>query len=215
MPAVGSETATGDAGARPPRRRRFRTFWLATVFTVLLFGGGFVWFVGTLPMIESGPERQADAIVVLTGSAARINDALDLLSNGHGTRLLISGVNPTTRPHEISRLTPAYERLFGCCVDIGHEAANTVGNATETREWMRKWQFKSVIVVTSNFHMPRALAELGHQLPDVTLVPFPVVSERMRSESWWSNPNTARLLFSEYLKYIVAMARLRLDFASA
>jgi uncharacterized SAM-binding protein YcdF (DUF218 family) len=66
-------------------------------------------------------------------------------------------------------------------------------------------------VVTSGYHMPRALAELAHQLPGVELVPFPVVSERLRSEPWWSHLATAKLLFSEYVKYIVAVIRIRLD----
>lgn len=214
MLAAGSGTATSGAGGRPPRRRG-RMLLVALGLAAVLLGAGFVWFVSQLAIAEAAPERKADGIVVLTGSAARINDALDLLANGHGRRLLISGVNPTTRPHEIARLTPAYQRWFNCCVDIGHSAANTIGNAVETRTWARGQGFKSVIVVTSNFHMPRALAELAHQLPEVALVPYPVVSERMRSEAWWSSPTTARLLFSEYLKYIVAMARQRLDFAFA
>jgi uncharacterized SAM-binding protein YcdF (DUF218 family) len=75
--------------------------------------------------------------------------------------------------------------------------------------------FTSLIIVTSNFHMPRAMAELAHQLPDVTLEPFPVVSDKVRVETWWSNPSIARLLFFEYLKYIVAGARIRLQPALA
>jgi uncharacterized SAM-binding protein YcdF (DUF218 family) len=212
MLAVGSGPAAGDSGAHPPRRR-LRVLLITCALAAGLLGGGFLWFVGHLPMAEAPPVRKADGIVVLTGSADRISDALDLLANGHGSRLLISGANPITRPREIARLMPAYQRLFDCCVDVRYAALNTIGNATETRNWVKEKGFKSVIVVTSNFHMPRALAELSHQLPDVTLVPYPVVSERMRSESWWSNATTARLLFSEYLKYIVAMARLRLDFA--
>ena len=89
--------------------------------------------------------------------------------------------------------------------------SNTIGNAVETRRWAREQGAKSLIVVTSDFHMPRAMAEIAHQLPDVTLVPFPVVSDRVRVETWWSNPATARLLFFEYLKYMVAVARMRLD----
>src|SRR5207247_9647956 len=136
------------------------------------------------------------------GSAARINDGLDLLSAGQAKRLLISGVNPATRTNELARLTPHYQRWFDCCVDVGRAATNTIGNALETRDWARQHDFTSIIVVTSDFHMPRAMAEIAHELPGVTLVPFPVVSERMRSESWWTNPTAARLLIYEYLKYI-------------
>jgi uncharacterized SAM-binding protein YcdF (DUF218 family) len=70
--------------------------------------------------------------------------------------------------------------------------------------------FRSVIVVTSNYHMPRTMAELRRRMPDVALVPFPVITDKMRSEAWWSSAPTAKLLFSEYLKYIVAQVRFRL-----
>ncbi len=180
-----------------------------------LFCAGFFWFVQALPMVEAAPAHRAEGIVVLTGAAFRIGDALDLLASGHGKRLLITGVNPLTRSREISSLMPEHRRWFACCVDLDHSATNTIGNAIETRRWVKARNFKSLIVVTSNFHMPRAMAELAHQLPDVTLEPFPVVSDKVRVETWWSNPSTARLLFFEYLKYIVAGARIRLQPAVA
>ena len=68
-----------------------------------------------------------------------------------------------------------------------------------------------MIVVTSGYHMPRALAELAHQLPGVEFVPYPVISERLRAEPWWSHIATTKLLFSEYVKYIVAAIRIQLD----
>ena len=117
-------------------------------------------------------------------------------------------VNPVTRPGEISRLVPEHQRWFTCCVDIDHSATNTIGNAVETRRWAKARGFQSLIVVTANFHMPRAMFELGHELPDVVLVPYGVVSDKVRVEAWWGNSETARLLFLEYLKYIVARVRL-------
>ena len=126
--------------------------------------------------------------MVLTGGAFRINDALELLAAGRGQRLLITGVNPATRAREISRLMPEHRRWFSCCVDLDHSATNTIGNAIETRRWAKARGFKSLIVVTSNFHMPRAMAELAHQLPDVTLVPYPVVSDKVRVESLVGEP---------------------------
>jgi uncharacterized SAM-binding protein YcdF (DUF218 family) len=106
---------------------------------------------------------------------------------------------------------PEYERLFSCCVDLDRTAVNTLGNAIGTRRWVEAQGFKSLIVVTSAYHMPRALAEMAHQLPGVELISYPVVSEKLRTEPWWSNMATAKLLFSEYVKYIVASIRMRLD----
>ena len=223
MPSSGSETTPESPGASKqgapkqgaPKRRRLRNAVLACAAVVALLAGGFVWFVRNLPMQETAPAASADGIVVLTGAAFRINDALDLLASGRGRRLLITGVYPTTRSVEISRLMPEHRRWFDCCVDLDHSALNTIGNAVETRRWATTRGFKSLIVVTSDFHMPRTMTELSHQLPGVALVPFPVNSEKVRLDSWWSNPAIARLLFSEYLKYIVAVVRTRLDFASA
>ena len=189
-------------------RRAYRTVLLFAVLAALVFAGGFYWFVDQMPVVEASPTRNADGIVVLTGGALRISDALELLSSGHGRRLLISGVNRTTPSYEIARLVPEHQRWFSCCVDLGRDATNTIGNALETRRWVEERGFKSLIVVTANYHMPRAMAEVGHELPDVALVPYAVVSDRVKVDDWWDNPSTARLLFLEYLKYIVARVRM-------
>jgi uncharacterized SAM-binding protein YcdF (DUF218 family) len=212
MESIGSGTAPGGAGRRPgpppPRRRWGRITLLVLCLALASFGGGFLWFIHLVQESEDRPSRNADGIVALTGGPFRINDALDLLAAGRGKRLLISGVNPLTRPGEISRLVPEHQRWFACCVDIEHSATNTIGNAIETRRWVKARGFRSLIVVTANFHIPRAMVELEHELPDVALLPYPVVSDKVRVEAWWENPETARLLFLEYLKYIVAKARI-------
>jgi uncharacterized SAM-binding protein YcdF (DUF218 family) len=207
MHSVGQGTAAREARTRP-WRRVYRWTLLVLLLAGLLFAGGFCWFVRQMPLVEAAPSRNADGIVVLTGGALRISDALDLLASGHGQRLLISGVNRMTRPYEIARLVPEHQRWFTCCVDLDHSATNTIGNAVETRRWVEERRFKSLIVVTANYHMPRAMAELEHELPGVVLVPYAVVSDRVRVENWWDNPATARLLILEYLKYIVARSRM-------
>src|SRR5262249_22677598 len=110
--------------------------------------------------------------------------AIELLAAGRGRRLLISGVHRATSAAEIARINPRYEGLVSCCVDLDHSAINTVGNAVETRRWVRDRGFTSLIVVTSAYHMPRTMAELEKQMPDTQLVPFPVVTEKMRSAPW-------------------------------
>jgi uncharacterized SAM-binding protein YcdF (DUF218 family) len=177
----------------------------------LLLAGGFGWFVAQIAGDEITLDRKADGIVVLTGAAARIHDAIELLATEHGKRLLITGVHRATSAREIARITPLYSKYFICCIDLDRSALNTFGNALETKRWARQHNFNSLIVVTSNWHMPRAMAELNHQLPDVTLIAFPVISEKVKTEPWWSNLDTARLLFGEYLKYVFAQARMRLD----
>ncbi len=146
----------------------FFTMTAGAVGAVLL-GLGYCWFVLSIPAEEVTLDRKADGIVVLTGAAARIPDAIELLAAERGKRLLISGVHRDTRAREIARLTPLYSKYFSCCIDLDRSALNTFGNALETKRWAREHNFNSLIVVTSNWHMPRAMAELEHQLPDVNI----------------------------------------------
>jgi len=184
---------------------------IAGVVGVLLLVGGFFWFVSRIPSEEQSLDRKADGIVVLTGAASRIPDAIELLAAERGKRLLITGVHRATSAREIARLTPLYSKYFTCCIDLDKSALNTFGNALETKRWAREHNFTSLIVVTSNWHMPRAMAELAHQLPDATLIAFPVISEKVKAEPWWSNFDTARFLVAEYLKYLFALTRMQLD----
>jgi uncharacterized SAM-binding protein YcdF (DUF218 family) len=183
----------------------------ASATGLILLAGGFVRFVSSIASDEVSLESRADGIVALTGAAGRIPDAIELLATERGKRLLITGVHRATSSREIARITPLYSKYFTCCIDLDRSALNTFGNALETRRWAREHNFNSLIVVTSNWHMPRAMAELAHQLPDVTLIAYPVISEKVKTEPWWSNTDTARLLLAEYLKYLFALMRMRLD----
>ena len=190
--------------------------WLrATVVATLALGFvgaavGFVAFLSQVRGVEVKPARNADGIVVLTGGSSRVSDAMELLAGGYGKRLLISGVHPTNAASDISRTLPDNHSLLGCCVDLDRSAVNTRSNAAETRRWVKDRGFKSLIVVTSNYHMPRAIVELSHALPDIALIPFAVVGDKWRDEPWWTSGATFRLLLSEYAKYIAAEMRVRL-----
>ena len=183
----------------------FDLILLAVVLTVI----GFFIFTGNLQRSQPEP-RTADGIAVLTGGVARIDEAMKLLTQQKAKRLLITGVNRTTSTEALKQLASQGDQLFSCCVDIDKEARNTIDNATETSQWVARNHYTSIIVVTSNYHMPRALAEIAHQLPDVVLVPFPVVTDRQRVEPWWTDGVAARRMVTEYVKYVFARLRMGL-----
>ena len=184
-----------ETGRRSAFARALRLVLFVTVAAGVLIAGSFLWFIWLIPSEEIVLDAKADGIVVLTGGSSRISDAVELLA--------------ATRQQEIARLMPEYKKIFDCCVDLDRSALNTVGNAVETRRWAKGQGFNSLIVVTSNYHIPRAMAELSHQLPEASLIAFPVVTHSV--SDMWSNEATARLLFFEYLKYMVAQVRMRLD----
>ena len=179
-----------------------------TTVLVLVFFAGFWAFTHSIPRQQPASIAPADAIVVLTGGKSRIIDAFKLLNAGKGKRLLISGVHQSTSRKALAKLVPTQINLLNCCVDLDKAARNTIGNAAETATWVFNYQFKSLIVVTSNYHMPRSLAELHHVLPKVNLIAYPVVVDSVPVSRWWTNPGTAQLLLSEYVKYLATVMRL-------
>lgn len=178
---------------------------------VVVIVGGFIWFLAQLQSDEAPPKNPADGIVVLTGGSSRVSDAVDLLAGGYGKRLLISGVHWSNSTGEISRSLRDNQAWLACCVDLDYSAVDTRGNAAETRRWVHERGFRSLIVVTSNYHMPRAIVEFTHSMPDVLLIPFPVIGEKWRDEPWWSSGAAARLLVTEYAKFLAAGVRVHID----
>jgi uncharacterized SAM-binding protein YcdF (DUF218 family) len=173
----------------------------------VLLAAGFIVFANVAMQAHPEPMAPADGIVVLTGRDDRIREGLRLLHEKRAPRLLISGVNRLTRPDEIRRIAPGNDALFECCVYFGYVALDTSGNADEARVWALDWHIKKLIVVTSAYHMPRSLAELGRALPSTELVPYPVMSRRNHSRPWWLRPGAMRTLVSEYFKFLPAAAR--------
>lgn len=183
---------------------------LAAVLVVAL-----VWLAGLLAFADRvqrqappNPVPRADGIVALTGkSEARIQEAMALLQQGRASRLLVSGVNrDVTRP-QLQAATAAPARLYECCVDLGFDATNTLGNAKEIAAWSKAKGFTTLIVVTSDYHMPRSLLEIHGAAPGVTLIPYPVSTPSLDSKRWWRSGSGAKFMTLEYCKYLAVLTR--------
>lgn len=174
-----------------------------------------IWVVGLLAftarIARSTPPpvpAPAEGIVALTGpSTARIAAGMKLLEDGRGQRMLVSGVNREASREDIRGVAKAPGRIYDCCVDLGFQAANTVGNGRETAGWARAHGYHSLIVVTADYHMPRAMLELRGAMPDKRLTAYPVATSVMRAERWWRTSGGARLMVTEYSKYLAILGR--------
>lgn len=179
-----------------------------TALAAAVFAFGFVLFATAVTRDAVGGWDKADGIVVLTGGDSRIIAGARLLADGRAKRLLISGVNRRVRREDVERISGLDHTTFTCCVDLGYEALDTVGNADEARSWARANGYNRLIIVTSSYHMPRSLAELALAMPGAELIAQPVTPPSFPDTGWWLHVKTTRVLLSEYLKYLPAAARL-------
>ena len=186
---------------------------ISVVFVlVIAWGVGFLSFVETVsayqePLIDDHMEA-TEAVVVLTGGSERIMAGLNLLRAGKTKKLLISGVHPSVK---IGSLLPNDESTYllkECCIVLGREADNTIGNASEAHAFMIDEGFRTLRLVTANYHMPRSLLAFNTVMPDIKIIPNPVFPDSVDLSFWWKRPGTLSLLAYEYSKYLFALVRL-------
>ena len=172
---------------------------LATAWTLGLFQ-----FARSIPNHVKDTDTRTQAIVVLTGGSGRLGAGLDLLSDQRAGMVFVSGVYEGVDVRQLLALSQESPEDLACCVETGHGAANTAGNAHETAEWMHRQGFDSLRLVTSAYHMPRSLLEFHHALPDATVIPHPVFADAVKQDGWWKWPGTAALIIGEYNKFLLA-----------
>lgn len=183
----------------------------AFLVLALIWTAGLVAFAARVERSTPPAEPEfADGIVTLTGanSNARIAAAVALLEQGKAKRVLVSGVNRTASREDIRTVSKAVRRLYDCCVDLGFTANDTVGNARETLDWSNAMKFRTLTVVTADYHLPRAMLELRAVMPEPQwkLTPYPVETPGL-DRRWWQRPRTARLMVVEYSKYLAILGR--------
>ena len=166
-----------------------RLLSFAAIFYVL----GFALFAVTLGAPAPDDAQRVDAIVVITGGKGRIEHAARLLAEGKGKRLLIAGADPSVRKADLVHRLGVRRALFDCCVDLGSESVDTRSNAEEAKRWVDRRKFRSLRLVTSDWHMRRARYDFRGVLGDK----YELVPDAVRTE-----PNFMTL-FGEYNKYVL------------
>lgn len=180
---------------------------------LLVWAGGFFLFLGHIPAESPTHYPKADAIVVLTGGKGRLHYALKLLAHGRAEKLLISGVGYgvhlgdllSRQPLTGEAITSAQEKSSD--ISLGYMAYSTATNASETRKWMEKNHFHSILLVTASYHMARSVFEFSALMPEITIYEAPVIPDDFHIERWWEDKKTLKLVVMEYHKYIAARFR--------
>ena len=182
---------------------------MAGLVVLGIWAAGLLAFADRIVRLTPAAEpAAADGVVALTGgSDVRLRVGTALLEAGKGRRLLVSGVNHRVTRGEVWALTGAAKPMFDCCVDLDFTAANTIGNARETAGWARTMGYHSLILVTADYHTPRASLELKAMAPQLAVTVYPVATADLDARKWWTSSDGARRMVAEYMKYLVALGR--------
>jgi uncharacterized SAM-binding protein YcdF (DUF218 family) len=181
----------------------------AGLVALMIWTAGLLAFADRIARLTPAPTPEpADGVVALTGgSDLRLRAATALLQGGMGRRLLVSGVNHRVTRERLWGVTGAAKPLFDCCVDLDFDAADTIGNARETARWARAMGYRSLILVTADYHIPRAALELNAVFPEARISVYPVVTPDLDARHWPDTSDGARRMVAEYMKYLVALGR--------
>ena len=168
---------------------------------LIFYGLGFALFGVTIGEPAAAGAKPTDGIVVITGGTGRIEHAVEMLAKGRGKRLLVAGADPSVTKADLVHRLGGRKRLVQCCVDLGSESVDTRSNAEETRRWLERQRFRSVRLITSDWHMRRARYEFRRELSKE----YKVVPDAVRSEPGFMT------LFGEYNKYLLRRVAVWLD----
>ncbi|MHA1189307.1 MAG: YdcF family protein [Alphaproteobacteria bacterium] len=199
-----AENPVSQMDPTAPDRTRWRALWLVLLGLGIVLAGlllGLIAFAIHIERLSPPDNVSADALVVLTGSHQRIETGIALMRQGAAPRLLISGVNGQGSA-DIVRHFVGHDELVSCCIDFGLEALTTFGNAREASKWAGGKDIQTLVVITSDYHLPRAIVHFSRAFPDIALIPHPVEST-LPVTTWYRYRSNTMLLIEEFLKFLL------------
>lgn len=174
---------------------------LSLLLTAFLLG--FAMFTFTLPTPADNAMQKTDAVIVLTGGEQRVAEGLKMLANSDAQHLLVSGVHPSVKINELLAVHH-YPQNLSNYITLGHNAIDTYGNALEAAQWVSTQNYNAICLITSDYHMPRALLFFRHLMPNVVILPHVVQPEVLQDARWWQRGDAVRLLARAYVDYLLA-----------
>ncbi|MEM6627165.1 MAG: YdcF family protein [Pseudomonadota bacterium] len=193
--------------ARRPMSMRRRVALIVVALACISVLADFLGFVGRSERYGPPQVGGADAVVVLTGAKGRRIVAAAAYAEAERLPLLVSGVHPSLDTQDIVELSGVQQAYFDCCVTVGQRAASTAENGLETANWARAAGYKRIVLVTSGYHVDRAMIELGRFMPEAEFVAYSVDTGDLTPSNWWRSPGEARRTFMQWLKYRGAYVR--------
>lgn len=182
---------------------------LKLLSTVLVFAG--IWLGGAVAFSEQIPAvsppqaelAKVDAIIVLTGGKNRLETGVQLLQAGIAEKMLVTGVGKDVA--DIELLERMHLKIdLANKISLGREAVDTFGNVEETKKWLVKNNVRSFVLVTANYHMPRALWLFERSLPEIAIVPYAFNPPDFKRKHWFFDRNSRKIIFSEYNKFLLS-----------
>jgi uncharacterized SAM-binding protein YcdF (DUF218 family) len=127
-------------------------------------------------LAEANKYKSANTgVFILTGGAGRIDHGIELAKE-IGCRAFISGCDEKSR-----YVMERFAKNCGAEVTLGFNAHDTLGNAFEIRDWIKKNpQIRNVIIVTSDYHAARSLQALRRELTDTYNIDLLLVENKAR-----------------------------------
>ena len=186
-------------------------------FLIYFFNGLFNYQERILSLTEYSSKRVSN-IVILTGGSNRIRDGLKIIENLENsaiinTKLLISGTGKGFTISNVKKLLPKNKSLnifLKCCIELDNKSQNTHSNAIETLKWAKKKNIKTFILITSNYHMPRAALEFKAQMPNFEIITHPITPKKHDISNWMHSFETFSLIFIEYSKFLIAISKIKI-----
>ncbi len=198
--------------------RIFKTFFIFFIMSMfILFFIELNNFKENILSFTKYNKKESPNIVILTGGTNRIKDGLKIIKDFRKSKkinykILVSGTGIGFTKNSLknqlgSNFNP---KLIQCCIDLDNVSKNTITNASETFRWTQKKGINEFILVTSNYHMPRAYLEFKNIMPNLKIHTYSITPKKHDIENWLNSYQTFGLVFKEYCKYIFASLRIKI-----
>ena len=198
--------------------RIFKNFFVITITSMfILFCIELNNFKEKILSFTKYNNKESPNIVILTGGTNRIKDGLKIIENFRNSnktnyKILVSGTGTGFTKNSLkNKLGPNFNtKLIQCCIKLDSVSKNTFTNASETFKWTHKNDIKEFILITSNYHMPRALLEFKNIMPNLKIYTYVITPKKHNIQNWLKSYHTFSLVFTEFFKYTVANLRIKI-----